>query len=468
MSLTFCTARLPPVIDSEDSGTDGGHLCRSWSLLPIWQNERMVGGHFPASSSMRHLTQRIPPALRSDKALAVLAAAAGQLIMFAGMAIVSRRYGQIPLSQYGVMFSLFNIAQLAATLRLEQGLVYEKADDGRRALYRAALWLLLPATVTICLASFFYVASNPQTSSQSVVLVLVLAMATAFAGTGRLNVQMLAAVGRSRAVVISNFARPSVIGLSQVAASVFGSSVVDLMLALAFGQAVYAGLMWILARTVTRGHRVEPSDIRRAISRNSAFPLYSLPQNLVYTASEALVPLSIPFLFPGSKSVAFFWLASRAVFAPATVMAESIRSLVYKDLADQADLRKRIVVYSVALALPIAFGMIILYLFGDTLFRLLFGPQWGPANDYALVLGVMVVFNMACLPIVGALPLLNLQRGLFIFEVLGGAARAATLFLVVWTSPLALVASATAVYMVVMGLFFAYALAASGRYVKLV
>jgi len=428
----------------------------------------MTGGHSPASGRLRQMMQRIPRALGNAKVLAVLAAAAGQLIMFAGMAVVSRRYGQISLSQYGVMFSLFNIAQLAATLRLEQGLVYEKTEDGRQALYQAALWLLLPATIAICLATFFYVSSNPQTNSQSVVLVTVLAIATAFAGAGRLNVQLLAAVGRSRAVVISNFARPSAIGLSQLVASLLGSSVVDLMLALAFGQAMYAGLMWALARTTTRGHAVARSEMRKAVGRNAAFPLYSLPQNLLFTASEALVPLSIPFLFPGSKSVAFFWLASRAVFAPATVMAESIRSLVYKDLADQAELQKRIVIYSLSLAVPIALGMVVLYLFGDYLFRMLFGPEWGPANDYALVLGAMVVFNMACLPIVGALPLLNLQRRLFIFEIIGLAARAATIFFVAWSSPLALVASATAVYMVVMGLFFAYALAASGRYVKLV
>lgn len=428
----------------------------------------MIGRHSRSSSSMRIFVPRVLRVLRTDKALAILAAAVGQLFMFAGMAIVSRRYGEISLSQYGVMFSLFNIGQLAATLRLEQGLVYEKTDGARLALYRAALWMLLPATATVCLASYFYVAVNPQTQSRAVVLVLVLAMATAFAGTGRLNVQMLAAVGRSRAVVLSNFARPTAIGLSQVVAALFGSSVVDLMLALALGQAMYAGLMWMLVRTVTWGPSIKPAEIRQAISRNSAFPLYSLPQNLLYTASEALVPLSIPFLFPGSKSVAYFWLASRAVFAPATVMAESIRSLVYKDLAGQAALRKRIVVYSIALASPIGIGLIALWFFGDCLFRTLFGPEWGPANDYALVLGALVMFNMANMPIVGALPLLNLQRQLFIFEILGGAARAATIFLLVWASPLALVVSATAVYMMVMGVFFAYALVASGSHVKLV
>lgn len=391
----------------------------------------------------------------NPKLRAIAAAALGQVVMFAGMAVVSRHYDHRALAEYGVVFSLFNIIQIAASLRLEQGLVYEHAAENRASLYWLTLVLIPPATMVAGACAAIYISHNPQTGTHALALALLLAVATLGSAIGRLHLQLLAATEQYGFVILNNILRPSLIGILQIAATFFASTSVALVGALALSQVLYATVLGAAAWRAARPGKTTPDAARQALRRNAAFPLYSLPQNLLYTVSEGLVPLALPFLFPDSASVALFWLASRAVFAPATVLAESIRPMVYRDMAVAGErLRARITSYALALGAPIGLGLLVLALCGPTLFRIAFGPQWGDANAYGLVLGVLVMGNMASLPAVGALPVLGMQKHLFAIEVLGLAARAAVIFLPGWTSPLQVVAASTAVYLGIIGAFY--------------
>ncbi len=400
----------------------------------------------------------------NPKLRAIGAAALGQVVMFGGMAVVSRHYDHLALAEYGVVFSLFNIIQLAASLRLEQGLVYEHAVEHRSSLYWLTLILIPVATLIVGAGAAIYIGRNPQTGAHAFALAWLLAVATLGSAMGRLHLQLLAAAEQYGFVIFNNVLRPSLIGLLQVAATFVASTSVALVGALALSQVLYATVLGTLAWRAARPCATSASDMKQALRRNAAFPLYSLPQNMLYTVSEGLVPLALPFLFPTSAAVALFWLASRAVFAPATVLAESIRPMVYRDIAVAGDrLRQRIARYALALGGPIALGLLVLALCGPTLFRIAFGAQWGDANSYGLVLGVLVLGNMASLPAVGALPVMGMQKHLFAVEVLGLIARAAIIFLPGWTSPFQVVAASTVVYLAIIGGFYGYVWIIAGR-----
>lgn len=400
----------------------------------------------------------------NPKLRAIAAAALGQIVMFAGMAVVSRHYDHRALSEYGVIFSLFNIVQLAASLRLEQGLVYEHTAENRAALYWLTLALIAPATLLAGACAAIYIGRNPQTAEHALALALLLAIATLGSAIGRLHLQLLAAAEEYRFVVLNNVLRPSLIGVLQIVATFLASSSIALVGALALSQVLYAAVLSLAAWRAARPAPSTGAAAQQALRRNAAFPLYSLPQNLLYTVSEGLVPLALPFLYPNSASVALFWLASRAVFAPATVLAESIRPMVYRDVAVAGRrLRRRVATYALALGAPIAAGLIVLALFGPVLFRIAFGPQWGDASTYGIILGVLVLGNMASLPAVGALPVLGMQKHLFGVEVLGLMARAAVIFLPHWSSPLQVVAVSTAVYLGIIGAFYGYVWVAAGK-----
>jgi O-antigen/teichoic acid export membrane protein len=159
--------------------------------------------------------------------------------------------------------------------------------------------------------------------------------------------------------------------------------------------------------------------------------------------------------------VALFWLASRAVFAPATVVAESIRPQTYRAIASRTQgLARFVLLTSAALFATVALPLLLLFWIGPSHFQLAFGAGWRGANDYALVLGGLVAVNMAALPFVGALPVLGLQRPYVLVELAGLAVRAALLFLVAWGDAWTGVAMSTLGYVLLQLGFFAYVAAA--------
>lgn len=400
---------------------------------------------------------RLRQIIADPKASAIFLAALGQVVMFGAMTAVSRAYSLSALAQYGVVFAVFTILQTVSSLRLEQGIVYERTDEHRSALYLCATLAILPAGLVFGAAGAYYLWTNPDTRPEWPTLALLVIAAAAAGGLGRIHVQMLAAAARVRRVAILNFLRPASIGVCQMASLLFVRDAVTLSAALLASQVIYALCAWALSSV--RWHSVAAAftagGLRQAMARNRAFPAYSLPQNAIFTVSESAIPLALPLLFPGTVAVALFWLASRVVFAPATIVAESIRPIIYRELAERGEgLFRRALTYSGLIGLPVLLGVIVLLVAGDWLFVQAFGPEWAAANDYALVLGVLVFFNMASLPLVGVLPILHMQRGLLLAELAAFAVRVGLIFGFDWPGPLSLVVAGTLGYMAILSLFF--------------
>ena len=410
--------------------------------------------------------KRLPPPFRNaaanPKLLAIAAAAGGQMVMLAAMALVSRRYPPSALTQYGVFFSLFGILQITAALRIEQGIVYEASGAPRHALYACAQTVVVPVSVLTGLIAAVYLAFNHVMAGELVWFLAPLMVAATASAMARTNVQAIAALDRFRILPAMNFLRPAAIGAFQIAGVLLTArSGVALCLCFAASQLAYAAITFgALGRVeFARASRSSMAAMREAFVRNRQFTLYSLPQNLLYALSEALVPLSLPFLFPQTASVAMFWLASRTVFAPATIVAESVRPMIYREIARAGPhLTRKCLVTAAMLVAPILASLLVLAVAGRPAFALVFGARWASANDYALILGALVAFNMAALPFVGALPILGMQRAILIAEIVGLAARAGAISLHRWVSPEAAVLWATVAYMAVMGAFLALVL----------
>ena len=105
------------------------------------------------------------------------------------------------------------------------------------------------------------------------------------------------------------------------------------------------------------------------------------------------------------------------------------------------------------MASVIAFPVIVLAVYGEYLFELVYGAGWGAANSYAVILGCLVIGNTAALPFVGALPILGLQNHLLLTECLGFVVRASVLYGVHWSSPVDATLWCTAAYLFVLFCF---------------
>jgi hypothetical protein len=386
-------------------------------------------------------------------------AATGQAFLLASTIYVTRILPASALDEYGILFQLFSIGLICGSFRLEQAILYSRSLLERDSLVFASLALIGPAAILLCLGSYAYLLSS-AVSSSALQLSIVFLGALAGGCAAKVLIQLGAATKMFELVARGGLVRPSALAIAQVAAISIVEPRAALPLALVTSQIFYAVAMALpLSSTLAKAwSKVSMRSAKAAVWRHRRFPYFSLPQNIMFVLSESLVPLSLPFKFPGAGSVASYWLAARVVFAPATVFAESVRPIIYRNIQEN---RGR--VFSRSIQLSLLFGAIFILptmalgLFGEELFALVFGVQMASAGKIAFVLSMLVAFNMATLPIVGAIPILGLQREHMAFELLGLTLRLGMVTTFKWSSPLELIFAASIGYIVVLLAFYIYA-----------
>lgn len=390
------------------------------------------------------------------KIVAVVLACLGQLLTLAAMAMIARHYTAPQLAEYGVFVFMFSVLQILVTLRLEQGLVYQCSSKESSELASAALLILIPTVFVggACASAYFY--WNTQTSSRAAILSGILSASLLFGSVAKVLVQLLASQDRFYSLALANVSRPALIALTQICFLGATAGYFQLPIAFALSQLLLATVVYGIIATTGRPkliHTLERS--KAAFVKNKAFVYYNLPQNAVFVISDAMLPLSLPWLFPGSDAVALFWLASRTVMTPATVLAESLRAIIYRTVAQmkKETILRYIITTSAVLAVVTIAPVLVLLVAGDFLFSAVYGASWGSANNYAIILGCLVVANTAALPFVAALPVLGLQGHYFGLECVGFAVRAILLYGVPWSTPLQATLYCTGAYILVVASF---------------
>jgi O-antigen/teichoic acid export membrane protein len=393
--------------------------------------------------------------------LSVLAAALGQVLMFASAVVIARYHPELSVAVFGIFFSLFNLSLVFSSLRLDQAILYGRSALDVIECGRAAVIASAATSLAIFFASLTYFMFAPDTRELAFWLAALLSLAVTLSSISRTLVNVLIRLNRYFASSIYSIMRPSYLSLAQMATAISPTLTIGLPASLLASQvAIFTTVLLLLNKKLR-------SLIFRAPRRKSwqrvmeykQFSIYGLPQNVVFVASESVVPLSFAIMFPGSVDIAMYWLASRVVFAPATVFAESLRSLVYRDVARAA--RGRVIVvarYSALLLILVGGPVIFLSVFGGDVFGFVFGSNWVLAASYAVPLGAIAALNAASLPLVGAVPIIGMQRSYLIFEIFAFAVRLLVIFIPDWSSPLETVVWTSVSYAVLQVGFFSVVL----------
>lgn len=393
--------------------------------------------------------------------LSVVAAALGQVLMFAAAVVIARNQPALSVAIFGIFFSLFNLSLVISSARLDQAILYGRNVSDVIHCGRVAIFTSAATSLLIFFASLSYFMIAPDTRDWSVWLATLLSLVVTITSISRILVNLLIRLKKYFVSSLYSIIRPFYISLAQMTVSIWPIFAIGLPVSLLIAQS--AILFTILALSGSRLRklvfRLPHSKSWAKASNYKQFSIYSLPQNVVFVASESVVPLSFAILFPGSIDIAMYWLASRVVFAPATVFAESLRSLVYRDMVRAA--RGRLIIatrYSALLLFLVGGPVAFLSVFGDNVFGFVFGSDWVSAASYAVPLGAIAALNAASLPLVGAVPIIGMQRSYLIFELFAFAVRLLVLFVPDWSSPLETVVWTTVAYGVLQVGFFSVVL----------
>lgn len=222
----------------------------------------------------------------------------------------------------------------------------------------------------------------------------------------------------------------SVIGLFQPLAAV-------LIVLATVGYAFYAMLLAFGARyryqaTVSKDDCVDYSTLKELAHRHRDFPLYRAPQNFINAVSQSLPVLMLAGFF-GPTAAGYYTLARFVMGMPSMLVAKSFSDVFYPKITDAANagisltpmiVKATGVLFLIAIP-PV--GVVILY--GPFLFSFAFGAEWTVAGEYSQWLALFFLFNFINKPSVDAVPVLGIQGGLLVYEVLSSTGKVAGLVL---------------------------------------
>lgn len=151
------------------------------------------------------------------------------------------------------------------------------------------------------------------------------------------------------------------------------------------------------------------------------FLKYNAPQTLMNSISQNVPAILLAFFF-SPAIVGFYWFTHRILFAPNQLIGNSIRQVFYQRANEQRkndnDVKGLYVKTTLSLALIGVLPLILLGLFGPSLFAFIFGSEWYEAGIYSQWLSLWWFAGFINPPSVMMIPILNLQKFQFLYEVL--------------------------------------------------
>jgi O-antigen/teichoic acid export membrane protein len=203
-------------------------------------------------------------------------------------------------------------------------------------------------------------------------------------------------------------------------------SVPALILANAFSNVLTVVLILIGARRSALGIRpclelAAPSPgFWRLARRHRDFPLLRTPQNLINTFSQAL-PIVLLAGWSGTPAVGYYIVALSVLALPPKLIGDSVIQVFYPRITRAVhageDCRQLIAKATLGLMVSGALILLPIVVAGPALFAFVFGAEWDRAGVYAQILSPWLFLQYVNKPAIAAIPALELQGGLLIYEL---------------------------------------------------
>jgi O-antigen/teichoic acid export membrane protein len=363
-------------------------------------------------------------------------ASGAQAIGFLFAPLLTRLYGPEAFGVVGIVMASVGIVVPLFTLSLSTAIVLPKKEIEARniavlAVY-SSLFLALTAVVIILVfnklapsvGERFFGTSPIYVSALGALSGLVL-VATQFLIRSRLF-NVMAGITLAHAVS-SN-------GIKAVA-GFFSQSGITLLNATVAGALVQFGILLYVTRKLFWGKSiwsVDRTTMIEVLSKYKDFPIFRMPQNILYGVSQGLPVVMLAF-FAGPKEAGFFALARMVIGLPASLVTQSVSSVLYPQIAaNSGDYSKLLRILLRVTGMLCVLGLLpfgLLALVGPTLFELVFGPEWYSAGVFAALLTPMMFFHFVNAPAVMAATALRLQHGILIYEVCTTTVKALALYI---------------------------------------
>lgn len=341
-----------------------------------------------------------------------------QLVMLGAMPLLSRLYTPEDFGDFGLFSALLGIIGVAACLRYEVAIPLPRTDRGAACLFATGLLSLIFTSLftLIGVVLFGQQLANWLGGESLSTLLWWLPLSVFGYGLYELMNYWSTRSDRFSSLAISRVFRSGAVAGTQIAASQSVGSSLGLVLGQLVGQ--WIANLFLLSQTLRKDLRLLRTGFAlKKILANArlykTFPLHGAPQAVINSASQSM-PIIILAWFFSPGVVGMYVMAQRAVSAPLSLIAQSLRQAMLPHFSRHHNqglsLTTPLLKYSAFLALLGFPVLMILFFWGEELFSFVFGGRWREAGYYAEWLVLWLWAGMINPPAVVTLTVLKKQK----------------------------------------------------------
>jgi O-antigen/teichoic acid export membrane protein len=351
---------------------------------------------------------------------------AGQVITLLVSPILTRLYSSDDFGILAIYFSVASILSVIITLRFDMAIVLPQEED--ESIDLVLLGLIVAFVLSISLLVVFILfrtnivnlIGHPELS----VYLYLVPISTFFYGSYQVLSYWNSRVKEFNRLAISKTVKEISTALIQLSmGTLYYTGALGLVLgqiAGNFGAANYLliKVFFRLKSRITSGIWI---NLKSVFQKYKKFPLYTSWTSLVSAISQNIPAILLAFLF--SPAIAgFYAVATRVMTMPSILIGNSVRQVYYQKASILNNQNKSILnIYTkttLSLSLIAVAPMSVIMIWGEPLFRFIFGPTWGEAGIFASILTIWLFFSFMNPPSTVTVLILGLNRLQLLLESL--------------------------------------------------
>lgn len=355
--------------------------------------------------------------------------------------VITRLYGPDAFGLLGAFLAVVTILAPLAALAYPIAIVLPRTDSEARGIVRLSLLIIAFVTSALLLVSVFAGGMLGPILGLDAVghLILLVPLAVLLSGLLSIIRQWLIRKRQFRVTARVAIIHSAIVNSAKAGLGWFHPVAGVLIVLATLGSVLHLALLGLGLRQTREpeatigGARDElPRSLSAIAAQYRDFPAYRAPQNFINAASQSLPILMLASLF-GPAAAGFYAIGKTVMGLPSSLIGASVSDVFYPRVTEAAhrgeDITALILRATVSLGAigSIPFGLVLL--FGPRLFEIVFGSAWNTAGEYARWLALFFFFNFINKPAVAAVPVLGLQKGLLIYELLSTGSKVVALYL---------------------------------------
>jgi lipopolysaccharide exporter len=352
--------------------------------------------------------------------------ALGQLITLLVSPILTRLYTSSDFGILAVYFSFASILSVIITLRFDMAILLPVEEE--EAIDLVILGLVVSFVLSCFLFTNFWIfntyiieiINHPEVEFY----LYLIPLSTFFYGSYQVLSYWETRIKKYNQLAISKTVKELSTAITQLSmGTIYYSGALGLVSGQISGNAIATGYLFSKTLNQINSRLIKGlwKNLRNVFQKYKKFPLYTSWASLVSAISQNIPAILLALLY--SPAIAgFYAIASRVLTVPSILIGNSVRQVYYQKASflrnnDEqiSNIFKKTTLY---LALIAFIPVVIVIIWGEPLFTIIFGPTWGEAGLYASILSIWLFFSFMNPPTNVNFLILELNRLQLILEFL--------------------------------------------------